>query len=206
MVGGTTQIPLMQQMVATIFEEAGNVTAMESVYNPADTADMQLHPNFAVVLGATIQSALMMAPPTPSKLRSSSGKAPALSPMSSDLPISVEGMSQNHSLVDDIAARSILDSILLMDSLPTSYGIRTLGGVMVPVLRRGTNIPCRRSIFVTTNCDNQTEMKVAIYEGDQKLCRQNHIIGTFEITGIRPLSRGEADIEVNEFSVCGMSH
>jgi molecular chaperone DnaK (HSP70) len=44
--------------------------------------------------------------------------------------------------------------------------------------------------------DNQTEMKVAVYEGDHKLCRQNHVIATFDIAGLQPLPRGQANVEV----------
>jgi molecular chaperone DnaK (HSP70) len=146
LVGGSTHIPALQQMICTIFEEVGNGAATQAIYNPNVTSDFQLHPNFAVVLGATMQSALMM---SPAKARTPGSKKAM--PASEEPPVSLSGLPHPHSAADDLAARSILDSLLLMDSLPTSYGIRTLGGVMVPVIRKGMPIPYCKSDTVTTN-------------------------------------------------------
>lgn len=152
MIGGNAHIPLLVQLVGSIFAEAGNTAAMRSVYDPNASQEFQLNPDFAVVLGATIQSALMSQAPNKHKLEASAIAAAVGNKIDKPLVCVEDNTDQFvHSAADDLVARSILDTILLMDSLPTSYGVRTMGGVMVPVLCKGMAVPMCKSINVTTS-------------------------------------------------------
>jgi heat shock protein 5 len=67
---------------------------------------------------------------------------------------------------------------------------------MSKIITRGTVIPTKKSQPFTTTSDMQTTVKIAVYEGERTLVKDNHLLGKFDLTGIPPAPRGTAQIEV----------
>eukprot|EP00455_Lapot_gusevi_P040662 TRINITY_DN461_c0_g1_i4.p1 TRINITY_DN461_c0_g1~~TRINITY_DN461_c0_g1_i4.p1 ORF type:complete len:322 (-),score=134.08 TRINITY_DN461_c0_g1_i4:188-1153(-) len=86
--------------------------------------------------------------------------------------------------------------MLLMDVTPLSLGIETTGRVMSTIIKRNTQIPCRKSQIFTTEENYQTAVDISVYEGERKTTDGNNLLGEFTITGIERAKRGEPQIEV----------
>lgn len=91
-------------------------------------------------------------------------------------------------------------SITLLDVLPLSLGIETIGGVMNVLIKRNTIIPITKKRFYTTDTDYETSVIIRIFEGERKMTKDNHLVGEFELKGIPPQPRGYPEIEI-KFSV-----
>jgi len=89
-----------------------------------------------------------------------------------------------------------IDDVLLIDVAPLSLGIETIGGVMSAVLPRGTVIPTKKSQMFTTTSDEQTMIKIQIYEGERAMTKDNHSLGDFDLEDIPPAARGVPQVEV----------
>ncbi len=86
--------------------------------------------------------------------------------------------------------------VLLLDVVPLSLGIETLGGVFTTLIPRGTTIPTRRSQIFTTAADNQTAVTIHVLQGERPLAKDNKSIAKFDLVGIPPAPRGVPQIEV----------
>ncbi|MGC8965261.1 MAG: molecular chaperone DnaK [Caldimicrobium sp.] len=86
--------------------------------------------------------------------------------------------------------------VLLLDVVPLSLGIETLGGVFTVIIPRGTTIPTRRSQIFTTAADNQTAVTIHVLQGERPLAKDNKSIAKFDLVGIPPAPRGVPQIEV----------
>jgi len=140
LVGGSTRIPKVQEMVKNYFGKEPNKS---------------INPDEAVAYGAAIQAAILT--------------------------------GQN---------KKATDSILLIDVTPLSLGVETSGEYMEKIIPRASTIPCKQSKTFSTYSDNQTTVRIKIYEGERALTRQNHELGTFELSGIAPAPRGVPQIEI----------
>jgi len=88
------------------------------------------------------------------------------------------------------------DDLLVIDTNPLSLGIETVGGVMSKVIPRNTAIPTKKSQVFSTAADNQETVTIKVYEGERPMTKDNHLLGTFDLTGIPPAPRGTPQIEV----------
>ena len=86
--------------------------------------------------------------------------------------------------------------VLLLDVMPLSLGIETLGGVFTRIIDRNTTIPVKKSQVFSTAADNQTSVEIHILQGEREFCRDNKTMGRFMLTGIAPAPRGVPQIEV----------
>jgi heat shock protein 5 len=88
------------------------------------------------------------------------------------------------------------DTLLLLDVCALSQGIETVGGVMTVLIERNTNVPTKKSQIFSTYQDNQDRVLIQVFEGERSMTKDNHLLGTFELTGIPPGPRGQPQIEV----------
>lgn len=86
--------------------------------------------------------------------------------------------------------------VLLLDVTPLTLGIETMGGVMTPLIERNTTIPTTKSQIFSTAEDNQPAVDIMVYQGERQFARDNKLLGTFKLDGIKPARRGQPRIEV----------
>ncbi len=86
--------------------------------------------------------------------------------------------------------------ILLLDVIPLSLGIETMGGVATKLVERNTTIPTSKSQIFSTAADNQTSVEINIVQGDRAMASDNKSLGRFILDGIPPAPRGLPQIEV----------
>ena len=89
-----------------------------------------------------------------------------------------------------------LKDVLLLDVSSLSLGIESLGGIHVVILPKGSTLPTKQSKMFTTHADNQTTVLIQVYFGESKFTNKCVLLGTFELTGIKPAPKGTPRIEV----------
>jgi molecular chaperone DnaK len=89
-----------------------------------------------------------------------------------------------------------VEDVVLLDVIPLSLGLETLGGVMTKVIERNTTIPARRTEVFSTAEDNQTAVDVVVLQGERELAADNRQLARFRLEGIRPAPRGTPQVEV----------
>jgi len=137
LVGGSTRVPLVKQMLRDFFGKKLN-----------DSVD----PDEVVALGAAIQA--------------------------------------------DILAGNRTD-LLLLDVTPLSLGLETMGGLMDVLLPRNSKIPTKATRQYTTYKDGQSGMKIAVYQGERDMVKDNRLLAEFNLTGIPAMPAGMPKVEIS---------
>ena len=86
--------------------------------------------------------------------------------------------------------------VLLLDVIPLSLGIETMGGVATKLIEKNTTIPASRSQIFSTAADNQPSVEINVVQGERALARDNKSLGRFILDGIPPAPRGMPQVEV----------
>lgn len=86
--------------------------------------------------------------------------------------------------------------ILLVDVIPLSLSIETMGGVATKLIERNTAIPTSRSQTFSTASDNQTSVEIHVTQGERAMAADNKSLGRFNLDGIPPAPRGMPQVEV----------
>ena len=86
--------------------------------------------------------------------------------------------------------------ILLLDVIPLSLGIETMGNVATKLIERNTTIPTSRSQTFSTAADNQTSVEIHVLQGEREFAKDNKTLGRFILDGIPPSPRGMPQVEV----------
>ena len=87
--------------------------------------------------------------------------------------------------------------ILLIDITPLSLGIETVGGLMDTIIPRNSKIPMKAARQYTTSIDGQSNLKVAVYQGERDLVQHNRKLGEFILRGIPPMPAGLPKIDIS---------
>lgn len=89
-----------------------------------------------------------------------------------------------------------IKSVLLLDVLPLTLGIETLGGVSTPMITKNTTIPTSNSQIFSTAVDNQSSVEINVLQGERAMAADNRSLGRFILDNIPPAPRGVPQIEV----------
>lgn len=87
--------------------------------------------------------------------------------------------------------------VLLLDVIPLSLGIETMGGVATKLIERNTTIPTSKSQVFSTAADNQTSVEIHVIQGERAMANDNKSLGRFHLDGIAPAPRGMPQVEVS---------
>jgi molecular chaperone DnaK len=87
--------------------------------------------------------------------------------------------------------------VLLLDVIPLSLSIETLGGVATKLIEKNTTVPTQRSQIFSTAADNQTSVEIHIVQGERAMAADNKSLGRFILDGIPPAPRGMPQVEVS---------
>jgi len=89
------------------------------------------------------------------------------------------------------------DGPLLIDVTPLTLGVEVLGGTVDPVIEKNTSVPCTRTRRFSTSSDNQREIVVRVYQGEDSRAAHNTSLGELLVSDLRPARRGDLFVEVS---------
>src|SRR3990167_7792173 len=170
----------LEQLTAEFVERAMSITkrAMEASPFKKD----QIH-EVILVGGQTRMPAIQRA------VEEFFGKKPNLS-VNPDEVVALGAALQGGIMQGDVK------DVLLLDVIPLSLGIETMGGVATKIIERNTTIPTSRSQVFSTASDNQPSVEIHVVQGERAMAADNKSLGRFNLDGIPPAPRGMPQVEV----------
>ena len=134
-------------------------------------------------------------PAVQEKVRQLTGKEPSHS-LNPDECVAIGAAVQGGKLGGEITAGNAAE-IILMDVTPLSLAIETVGGIATKIIDRNTTIPTRHSQVFSTAANFQTSVEIKVLQGERQFAKDNTLLGTFRLSGIKRAPAGVPQIEVN---------
>ena len=133
-------------------------------------------------------------PAVQDKIKEVTGIIPSQS-LNPDECVAMGAGIQGGKLSGDVSAMGSYD-VLLLDVMPLTLSIETVGGVATPLIDRNTTIPTSHSQVFTTSSNFQTQVEINVLQGERPLARDNKSLGKFKLKKIKRAMRGVPQIEV----------
>ena len=134
-------------------------------------------------------------PAVQDKVRSLTGKEPSSS-INPDECVAVGAAIQGATLAGSSTGLVKANSILLLDVTPLSLSLETVGGVATHLIERNSTIPTRFSKVFTTAAPFQNTVQIKVLQGEREFAKDNKLLGTFTLRGIKRAWAGVPKIEV----------
>jgi molecular chaperone DnaK len=170
----------LEELSAEFVERAMAITKRAMEASPFKVSDIN---EVILVGGQTRMPALQKA------VETYFGKKPNLS-VNPDEVVALGAAIQGGILQGDVK------DVLLLDVIPLSLGIETMGGVATKVIERNITIPTSRSQVFSTASDNQPSVEIHVVQGERPMAADNKSLGRFNLDGIPPAPRGMPQVEV----------
>ena len=170
----------LEELTAEFIERAMAITRRAMEASPFKVGDI----NEVILVGGQTRMPAMQA-----AVEKFFGRKPNLS-VNPDEVVAVGAAIQGGILGGEVR------DVLLLDVIPLSLGIETMGNVATKLIERNTTIPTSRSQTFSTAADNQTSVEIHITQGERAMAADNKSLGRFVLDGIPPAPRGLPQIEV----------
>jgi molecular chaperone DnaK len=171
----------LEELTAEFIDRAMAITKRALEASPFKVGDLQ---EVILVGGQTRMPALQAA------VEKFFGRKPNMS-VNPDEVVAIGAAIQGGILAGDVR------DVLLLDVIPLSLGIETMGGVSTKLIERNTTIPTAKSQIFSTAADNQTSVEIHITQGERAMASDNKSLGRFILDGIPPAPRGLPQVEVS---------
>ena len=170
----------LEELTAEFIERAMAITKRAMEASPFKNADI----NEVILVGGQTRMPAMQA-----AVEAYFGKKPNMS-VNPDEVVAMGAAIQGGILGGEVR------DVLLLDVIPLSLGIETMGNVATKLIERNTTIPTSRSQTFSTAADNQTSVEIHITQGERAMAADNKSLGRFVLDGIPPAPRGLPQVEV----------